>query len=307
MFKQIQIIEMINSFSEKTIPIYSEIPKDIKQILNSIPNNDPIKLNELNKSFTRLIYYLKYLQIPQNKNYIIPSNITQEDREGECSCNLEYAEDIKKVCEQNDITIGIFGSMHIKCIKDILNNQTLNHNKTLKIISLLSDNILDLYNSAIKLKTYRRDCYETIKDTIEDSFFLNIQNVSKLGHDLFLKLIKSAHNSANDLHTPSKRTDTSMNGSVYKEWDFWSAHNSTNDSHTPSTNRNRSMNKKQSLNNTTKEENSPLKKTNSLDLRSLENILFNGELQKHPVKTKSQLRLKNLSRIAKNQFRKYKE
>ena len=66
------------------------------------------------------------------------------------------------------------------------------------------------------------------------------------------------------------------------------------------------MNKKQSLNNTTKEENSPLKKTNSLDLRSLENILFNGELQKYPVETKSQLRLENLRRIAKNQSRRSK-
>jgi hypothetical protein len=297
MFKQIQIIEMINSFSEKTIPIYSEMPKNIKQILNSLPNNNSIKLSHLDKPSSRLMYYLKYLQIPQNKNYIIPSNINFKDRVG-CSCNLEYAEDIKKVCEQNDITIGIFGVLHIKCIKDILNNQRLNNNKTLKIISLSSYNLYDLYNDSL-------DCYKTIKSIIEDSFILNIPNVSKLGHDLFLKLIGYVHKQVNRTYTPSVPVGNFNLGSINKQVASLNsgAHAEVAVSSEPETSE--LTNKKWK----SKSINEPVASLNnnghSPDLRSLENLLFNGEPQSHPVKTKSQLRPANLRRIATNQSKKY--
>ena len=191
---QFLILEIINSLSKEIVPIYSEMPKEIMANINKNNNKNMVKILKTEKSsFLRLYYYLKYLQVPKGKNIIIPSDISEKNRLNK-SCNPEYSEDIKKICEENDVTVGIMGAFHIKCIKDILDNFRLTNGKTLKVITIISntaENMLDLVNKCTgKLsKNNSKNSYNIGCDALIDSISLDIPGVSELGEELFKKIM----------------------------------------------------------------------------------------------------------------------
>jgi hypothetical protein len=191
---QFLILKIINSLSKEIVPIYSEMPKEIMANINKNNNKNMVKILKTEKSsFLRLYYYLKYLQDPKGKNIIIPSDISEKNRVNK-SCDPEYSEDIKKICEENDVTVGIMGAFHIKCIKDILDNFRLTNGKTLKVITIISntaENMLDLVNKCTgKLfKNKSKNDYNIGCDVLIDSILLDIPGVSELGEELFKKIL----------------------------------------------------------------------------------------------------------------------
>ena len=191
---QSQILEIINSLTNEIVPVYSEMPKEIMANINKNNNKNNRKLLKTEESsFLRLYYYLKYLQVPKGKNIIIPSNISEKNRVNK-SCNPEYSEDIKKICEKNNVTVGILGALHIKCIKDILDNSTLTNGKKLKVITIVSntsENMLGLVNKCTgKLsKNNSKNSHNIGCDVLLDSILLNIPGVNELGHELFRKIM----------------------------------------------------------------------------------------------------------------------
>ena len=194
--KQIEIIEAVNNLTRDRVPIYSEMPKRLKNELNTTNNKNFSKLIKMtNMSFIRIQYYLKYLQIPREKNYIIPSNVTVNNRT-RGSCNPEYAEDIKRVCEENKLVIGIMGLSHIKCIKDYLNETVLDNGSKLKVITILSDDLNDILELATKCMTIKfnitntRSAYKTICEIIDDSLLLDIPDSKKKGKKIYLEILK---------------------------------------------------------------------------------------------------------------------
>ena len=194
LYIQSQILEIINSLTKETVPVYSEIPKEIMNRISKSNNKNHRKLLNTEKfSLLRLYYYLKYLQVPKGKNIIIPSEISKKNRVNR-SCNPEYSEDIKKLCEKNNITIGIFGALHIKCIKEILDNSTLTNGKKLKVITIVSntsENMLGLVNkcSGKLYKNNSANAHNIGCDVLLDSILLDIPNVSKLGEELFRRIM----------------------------------------------------------------------------------------------------------------------
>ena len=193
---QYLILEIINRLSTKRIPIYSEMPREIMAEINRNNNKNFNKILKMEKlTFLRIYYYLKYLQKPPGKNYIIPSNVSFENRVNK-SCNLEYSEDIKKICQENDITVGIMGVLHIKCMKDNLDNNRLENGKILKVITIISnthENMLKIVDKCQgKLsKNNSKNSYDLACDALIDSILLHIPNINKLSKDIFEKLIST--------------------------------------------------------------------------------------------------------------------
>jgi hypothetical protein len=191
---QSQILEIINSLTTEIVPVYSEMPKQIINNINKKNNKNSRKLLNTEKlSFLRLYYYLKYLQVPKGKNIIIPSGISEKNRVNKY-CNPEYSEDIKKICEKNNVTVGILGVLHIKCIKDILDNSTLTNGKKLKVITLVSntpENMLGLVNkcSGKLYKNNSENTYNIGCDVLLDSILLDIPRVSELGKELLRRIM----------------------------------------------------------------------------------------------------------------------
>jgi hypothetical protein len=194
LYIQSQILEIINSLTKVIVPVYSEMPKEIVNSISKSNNKNNRKLlNTEKSSFLRLYYYLKYLQVPKGKNIIISSEISKKNRVNR-SCNPEYSEDIKKLCEKNNITIGILGALHIKCIKEILDNSTLTNGKKLKVITIVSntsENMLGLVNkcSGKLSKNNSANAHNIGCDVLLDSILLDIPNVSELGEKLFRKIM----------------------------------------------------------------------------------------------------------------------
>lgn len=191
---QYVILEIINRLTKERIPIYSEFPKEIMAEINRNNDKNNKKLLKMEKlTFLRLYYYLKYLQIPTGKNYIIPSSISINNRVNKF-CNLEYSDDIKKICQKNDITVGIMGVLHIKCIKDILDNYRLENGKILKVITIISntsENMLQIVDKC-RGKFYKnntKNSYNFACDTLIDSILLDIPNINELSNDIFKRLI----------------------------------------------------------------------------------------------------------------------
>jgi hypothetical protein len=191
---QSQILEIINSLTKETVPVYSETPKKIMNSITKSNNKNTRKLLNTEKfSFLRLYYYLKYLQVPKGKNIIIPSEISEKNRVNRF-CNPEYSKDIKKLCEKNDVTVAILGALHIKCIKDILDNSTLTNGKKLKVITIVSntpENMLGLVNKCSG-KLYKNNSANNHNigcDVLLDSILLDIPNVSELGNELFRRIM----------------------------------------------------------------------------------------------------------------------
>jgi hypothetical protein len=170
------------------------MPKQIINNINKKNNKNSRKLLNTEKlSFLRLYYYLKYLQVPKGKNIIIPSGISEKNRVNKY-CNPEYSEDIKKICEKNNVTVGILGVLHIKCIKDILDNSTLTNGKKLKVITLVSntpENMLGLVNkcSGKLYKNNSENTYNIGCDVLLDSILLDIPRVSELGKELLRRIM----------------------------------------------------------------------------------------------------------------------
>jgi hypothetical protein len=195
---QYLILEIINRLSTKRIPIYSEMPRELMAEINRNNNKNFFKISKMEKlTFLRIYYYLKYLQKPSGKNYIIPSNVSFENRVNK-SCNLEYSEDIKKICQENDITVGIMGVKHIKCMKDNLDNNRLENGKILKVITIISNThenmlkIVDKCQGQGKLsKNNSKNSYDLACDALIDSILLDIPNISKLSKDISEKLFST--------------------------------------------------------------------------------------------------------------------
>lgn len=191
---QSQILEIINRLTTEIVPVYSEMPKQIMNSISKSNNKNNRKLLNTEKlSFLRLYYYLKYLQVPKGKNIIIPSEISQKNRVNK-HCNPEYSEDIKKICEKNNVTVGILGVLHIKCIKEILDNSTLTNGKKLKVITIVSntpENMLGLVNKCSG-KLYKNNSANANNigcDVLLDLILLNIPRVSELGEELFRRIM----------------------------------------------------------------------------------------------------------------------
>jgi hypothetical protein len=196
---QSQILEIINNYTEQRIPIYSEMPKEIMAEINRNNNKSNKKLlNSEKLTFLRLYYYLKYLQKPTGKNFIIPSNISSRNRVNK-SCNPEYSEDIKKICQEYDITVAIMGVAHIKCIKDILDNYRLENGKIIKVITIISntrENMLELTNkcSGKLSKNNSKNSYDLLCDALNDSILLDIPNINVLSKELFRRIMSIVFN-----------------------------------------------------------------------------------------------------------------
>lgn len=216
--KQIEIIEAVNELTPDSVPIYSEMPKALKNELNADNNKNQTKLfNMMRMSFLRVMYYLKYLQTPTNKNYIIPSNVSMNNRT-KGSCNPEYAEDIKRVCQDNKLVIGIMGVSHIKCIKDALNETTLDNGSKLKVITILSDDLNDILINAITCMDIKFNAtntssgYETICEIVGDSYLLDIPNSKQKGQRKYQDIIRAVlqSNPSRLIHT-TQSLSPSMN------------------------------------------------------------------------------------------------
>ena len=216
--KQIEIIEAVNELTPDRVPIYSEMPKALKNEINADYNKNLTKLfNMMRMSSLRVMYYLKYLQTPTDKNYIIPSNVSMNNRT-KGSCNPEYAEDIKRVCQDNKLVIGIMGVSHMKCVKDALNETTLDNGSKLKVITILSDDLNDILTKATTCMDMKFNAtntssgYDTICEIVGDSYLLDIPNSKQKGQRKYQDIIRAVlqSNPSRLIHT-TQSLSPSMN------------------------------------------------------------------------------------------------
>ena len=88
------------------------------------------------------------------------------------------------------------GVLHIKCMKDNLDNNRLENGKILKVITIISnthENMLKIVDKCQgKLsKNNSKNSYDLACDALIDSILLDIPNINKLSKDIFEKLIST--------------------------------------------------------------------------------------------------------------------